>query len=122
MKKICLKKGLSYTTSWFSCMKGIPVEVEDDVAERLMGTGRFEIVDMEHGDPAPTVVSYASADIRSMKKDEIVAFAKDHGIDIEGCKNNGERIERIKRELDVKDFTQADTEEELGGEHEEALD
>ena len=110
MKKICLKAGLSYAAKGFSCIKGIPVDVEDDVAEKLMGTGRFESADMSPEISEPMDDSFAAIDISSMKKDEMIAFAKAHGIDIEGCKNNGERIEQIQRELDVKGFTQAEPE------------
>lgn len=111
MKRICLKEGLSYATKGFSCIKGIPADVEDDLAEKLMGTGRFEIADGGLEAPEPTDYSSAPADISSMKKAEMAAFAKAHGIDLEGCKNNGERIARIQSELDVKGFTQAETEE-----------
>ncbi|WP_300781938.1 hypothetical protein [uncultured Acetatifactor sp.] len=122
MKKICLKSGLSYAAKGFSCIKGIPVDVEDDVAEKLMGTGRFEIADEGLEASEPTDGGSAPADIRSMKKDELIAFAEAHGIDIEGCNNNGERVSRIQDALDVMGFAQADYEEESGGEHEEALD
>ncbi len=122
MKKICLKTGLSYAAKGFSCIKGIPVDVEDEVAEKLMGTGRFEIADEGLEAPGPMDDGPAPADIRSMKKDELIAFAEAHGIDIQGCNNNGERVSRIQDALDVMDFAQADYEEESGGEHEEALD
>lgn len=113
MKKICLKVGLSYAAKGFSCIKGIPVDVEDGVAERLMRTGRFGIAD--------TVPDSESADISSMKKDELIAFAEAHGIDLEGCKNNNERIERIQSEISVKEFVQIPAEEEEAP-HEEAVD
>lgn len=121
MKKICLKAGLSYAAKGFSCIKGIPVDVEDEVAERLMGTGRFEAADEGLEAPGPTDDGAAPADIRSMKKDELIAFAEAHGIDIAGCNNNGERVSRIQDALDVMGFAQAGH-GESGGEHEEALD
>lgn len=45
MRKVCLKTGLSYVAKGISCRKGKVMDVEDDVAEKLMKTGRFEAVD-----------------------------------------------------------------------------
>ncbi len=117
MKKICLKVGLSYAARGFSCVKGIPVEVEDDIAADLLKTGRFDIVDaaLESADAPGEPSVFAS-----MKKDDLIAFAKEHGIDVEGCKNNGERIQRIQDAMALDEFTRADPEEEVP--HEEALD
>lgn len=117
MKIICLKTGLSYAAKGFSCVKGSPVEVEDDIADGLMKTGRFDIVDVGF-EAAKT--SDRSADIASMKKGELTAFAKEHGIDIEDCKNNGERIQRIQDVMALEGFTQAVLGKEVP--HEEALD
>ena len=47
MKKLSLIKGLSYSLRGFSCVKGKPFEVEDELAEQLIGTGRFEEMAME---------------------------------------------------------------------------
>ena len=41
MKRLKLNQGLSYTTKGFSCIKGAPFDAEDDLAEKLLGTGRF---------------------------------------------------------------------------------
>lgn len=117
MKKVCLKTGLSYVAKGISCRKGKVVEVEDDVAARLLKTGRFEIMGMESVVPefvdlAPESLapeSPASAgtptNITSMKKDELIAFAEEQGIDVADCKNNEERIQRIQGEMDLKAFT-----------------
>ena len=120
MKKVCLKTGLSYAIKGFSCVRGIAVDVEDDIAEKLMRTGRFEITDMLPVSQTAAPAS-ESADIPSMKKDELIAFAEAHDIDLEGCKNNNERIERIQSEISVKEFVQIPAEEEEAP-HEEAVD
>lgn len=111
MKKVCLKVGLSYTTKGFSCVKGKPVYVEDDIAAKLAKTGRFDIADANSKDPESVGAADESANIASMKKDELIAFATEHGISIEGCKNNDERIERIQSVLSVSGFTQMSLEE-----------
>lgn len=118
MKKVCLMTGLSYVAKGISCMKGKAVDVEDDVAERLMKTGRFEITDVEpmipgFAEPASEFLAPEgkSANITSMKKDELIAFAEAQGIDVADCKNNEERIQRIQSEMDLKAFTQLASEE-----------
>lgn len=105
MRNMELKKGLSYSMKGFSCIKGNPVSVEDDVAEKLLATGRFEEV------AVAAVVSEGESevsadDIASMKKDDLIAFAAVHDIDISDCKNNEERIERIQGVLGLASFTQ----------------
>ena len=42
MKKLKLIQGLSYAVRGFSCVKGVPFNIEDNIAERLLSTGRFE--------------------------------------------------------------------------------
>lgn len=121
MKKVCLKTGLSYAIKGFSCVKGIAVDVEDDIAEKLIRTGRFEIITDTVPVSGTVAPAFESADISSMKKDELIAFAEAHGIDLEGCKNNNERIERIQSEISVKEFAQIPAEEEEAP-HEEAVD
>lgn len=113
MKKICLKTGISYIAKGISCRKGKVVEVEDDVAARLVKTGRFEIVDTV---PVDTDTESAppedkSANIASMKKDELIAFAEAQGIDVADCKNNEERIRKIQSEMDIKAFARLASEE-----------
>lgn len=105
MRNLELKKGLSYSMKGFSCIKGNPVSVEDDVAEKLLATGRFEEV------AVAAVVSEGESevsadDIASMKKDDLIAFAAVHDIDISDCKNNEERIERIQGVLGLASFAQ----------------
>ncbi len=123
MKKVCLKTGLSYVAKGISCRKGKVVEVEDDVAARLLKTGRFEIMGMESvvpefvdpvpESPAPESPAPAGTptNITSMKKDELIAFAEEQGIDVADCKNNEERIQRIQSEMDIKAFARLASEE-----------
>lgn len=111
MKKVCLKAGLSYVAKGVSCMKGKAVDVEDNVAERLMKTGRFEIMDVESVVPEFVAPAGNSVNITSMKKEELIAFAEEHGIDVADCKNNEERIHRIQSEMDVKAFARLASEE-----------
>ncbi|EOS22024.1 MAG: hypothetical protein K1W27_07000 [Lachnospiraceae bacterium] len=42
MRRLKLIQGLSYAVRGFSCALGVPFGVEDDLAERLLFTGRFE--------------------------------------------------------------------------------
>lgn len=123
MKKVCLKTGLSYVAKGISCRKGKVVEVEDDVAARLLKTGRFEIMGMESvvpefvdpvpESPAPESPAPAGTptNITSMKKDELIAFAEEQGIDVADCKNNEERIQRIQSEMDINAFARLASEE-----------
>lgn len=41
MRKLELKQGLSYAVKGYSCVKGVPFHIEDEMAERLLATGRF---------------------------------------------------------------------------------
>lgn len=105
MRNLELIKGLSYSMKGFSCIKGNPVSVEDDVAEKLLATGRFEEA------AVAAVVSegereVSADDIAAMKKDDLIAFAAVHDIDISDCKNNEERIERIQGVLGLASFAQ----------------
>jgi hypothetical protein len=106
MKNLILKKGLSYSMKGFSCTRGNPVSVEDDVATILLATGRFE----EGGTPdAPETEKskdVSAEDITKMKKDELIEFAEAHDIDIADCSNNDERIARIQGALGLASFAQ----------------
>ncbi len=42
MRRLKLIQGLSYAVRGFSCALGVSFDVEDDLAERLLFTGRFE--------------------------------------------------------------------------------
>ena len=103
MRKVCLKTGLSYVAKGISCRKGKVMDVEDDVAEKLMKTVPI--------DPEPVAPDGKSANITSMKKDELIAFAEAQGIDVSDCKNNEERIQRIQSGMDINAFARLASEE-----------
>lgn len=44
MKRLKLIKGLSFCMMDFSCKKGEPFCVDDEKAEELLSTGRFEML------------------------------------------------------------------------------
>lgn len=46
MKRLELTKGLSFSTMKFSCKKGEPFCVDDEVAEELLSTGRFKLLEV----------------------------------------------------------------------------
>lgn len=106
MKNLELIKGLSYNIKGFSCTKGNPVSVEDDVAEKLLATGRFEEVPADDAPNADKNPEVSADDIAVMKKEELIAFAETHEIDIADCKNNEERIARIQGALGLASFVQ----------------
>lgn len=110
MKKLVLKTGLSYSTKDLKCIKGSPFDVEDGVAEKLMATGRFEELQAETSDPDQKKAPANVDNFSLMKKDDLIAYAASHGINIEDCKNNEERIERIKDALAVNEFAQSGSE------------
>ncbi len=105
MRRLKLIQGLSYAVRGFSCALGVPFEVEDDLAKRLLFTGRFEELpcvpdndDVE--DEAENTLQFSerelSADgIAKMKKAELEALAAEKQIDISDCSNNNERADKI---------------------------
>ena len=111
MRKIKLSRGLSYAMKGFLCVKGIPFDVEDDLAKKLLETGRFEEVSVEEPGRKEEKEEFSADDIARMKKDQLVTFAVEHGIDINDCKNNDERIERIQGILGMASFVQMDLED-----------
>lgn len=110
MKKLKLKKGLSYSIKGFSCKKESPFSVEDNLAEKLLETGRFEQISTEQEVSKPVNQELSADDIATMKKDELLAYAAAHNIDVEDCKNNEERIERIQGALGLVSFVQMNLE------------
>jgi hypothetical protein len=106
MKNLILKKGLSYSMKGFSCTKGNPVSVEDDVAAKLLATGRFEEGETVDNPEPGNTKEVSAEDIQKMKKDELIEFAAAHNINIADCSNNDERIERIQGALGLASFAQ----------------
>lgn len=124
MKRLELVNGLSYSARGVNCKKGEPFAVSDELAAKLMATGRFatvgEVVDEtppaappangagnppvngngEGGQQTVPPAEFLSADkIDHMTKPELIDLAIEKGIDISECKNNTERAERICRAL-----------------------
>lgn len=99
MKKIILVKGRSYSTREISCDRSDPIEVyDDDFYNKLMKTGRFKELQIVNED---NVTNFGKGEdsvkiFDQMKKDELIAYAEEKGIDISECKNNEERIVTIK--------------------------
>lgn len=122
MRRLKLIQGLSYAVRGFSCALGVPFDVGEDFAKRLLSTGRFEELqsvsadnneteddvepdwnDTEKADVAPNhegvsqpIERELSADaIAKLKKAELEALAAERNIDISDCNNNNERAARI---------------------------
>lgn len=106
MKRLKLNQGLSYAMKGFSCVKGVLFNAEDGLAEKLLKTGRFEEISEPFPDVEPEGKGLSADDIVGMKKDELIALAVEHGINIEDCKNNDERAGRIQSALGLASFVQ----------------
>ena len=130
MKKLSLIKGLSYSLRGFSCVKGKPFEVEDELAEQLIGTGRFEEMAMEMSeedvtppadlDPAiPPTTPPADLDpdgkqkrddeltaskVAKLRNEELFALAEEENISLDGCTKHDEYVKRINEALNLVDF------------------
>lgn len=130
MKKLSLIKGLSYSLRGFSCVKGKPFEVEDELAEQLIGTGRFEEMAMEMSeedvtppagtDPAiPPTTPPADLDhdgkqkqddeltaskVAKLRNEELLALAEEKNISLDGCTKHDEYVKRINEALNLVDF------------------
>lgn len=101
MKTLKLTKGLSYSTMKVSVKKGQTASFEDDVAKRLLATGKFVEVETEAEDADGDEDEDGSEDlsaeaIEKMTKEELLALAEEKGIDLSDCSNNTERAEKIK--------------------------
>ncbi len=129
MKKLVLNKGLSYSIRGFSCVKEKPFEVEDELAEQLLKTGRFtelqavaaeEIPFMPQGeetDETPVDTENQEVDkepeeeltaakVAKMRNEELIALAERKGINLDGCKKHDEYAERIQGALGLVDFSE----------------
>ena len=92
MKKLELIKGLSYSTMLFTAKKGASFIAENDLAERLLQTGKFKLIEEI---PEEKVI-IAAKNLDDMKKDELISYASEHGIDVAACKTNEDRISVIR--------------------------
>lgn len=107
MKKLVLNKGLS--VRGFSCYKGKPFLIDDEMAEKLLRTGRFkklEMVEVDSSDVEDNQGVELSAEvIEKMRKDELITLAKEKEIDLTGCEKKEEIVERIKGVLGFVNMT-----------------
>lgn len=114
MKKLVLKTGLSYNTKDLKCIKGSPFVIDDEKAEALLATGRFEDVSSVYGDGVPSTMNDVnpngaalSADVMAgMKKAELAELAAAKGIDISDCKNKEDIVNRINGVLGLASMVQ----------------
>lgn len=97
MKKLELKQGLSYAMRGFSCVRGVPFDVADDIAEKLLSTGRFEELQGGINDETEYIPEkeLSADDIAKLRKPELEKLAAEKNIDISGCANNDARVEKI---------------------------
>ncbi len=130
MRRLKLIQGLSYAVRGFSCTSGVPFDAEDDIAGRLLSTGRFEELQCvsagndepgdKTGDGTDDGTSVwmdlsgkelsgkeLSADgISRLKKAELEALAAEKGIDISDCANNDARAAKICGALGLASMVQ----------------
>lgn len=128
MKKLSLIKGLSYSLRGFSCVKGKPFEVEDELAEQLISTGRFEKMEMSEEDvtppadtdPANTLTTppadldpdgkqkqddeLTASKVAKLRNEELLALAEEKNISLDGCAKHDEYVKRINEALNLVDF------------------
>lgn len=130
MKKLSLIKGLSYSLRGFSCVKGKPFEVENELAEQLIGTGRFEemAMDMSEEDVTPPADTdpaipptappvdldpdgkqkqddeLTASKVAKLRNEELLALAEEKNISLDGCSKHDEYVKRINETLNLVDF------------------
>lgn len=98
MRRLKLIQGLSYAVRGFSCALGVPFDVGEDFAKRLLSTGRFEelqSVSADNNVSLPIERELSADAIAKLKKAELEALAAERNIDISDCNNNNERAARI---------------------------
>lgn len=127
MKKLVLKTGLSYSTKDLKCIKGSPFVIDDEKAEALLATGRFEEIPAATGDDVPFEMGGMSVDnvvtpamndadrggavlsadaVAGMKKAELAELAAAKGIDISDCKNKEDIVNRINGAMGLASMVQ----------------
>lgn len=130
MKRLLLNTGLSYSIRGFSCVKGEPFEVEDELAEQLLATGRFDeqsVIDNhaeesdtdnpgtgeedeqqekpENGAGAGVEDGLTASKVSQMRNADLLALAEEKNISLEGCSKHDEYVERINGALGLVDFS-----------------
>lgn len=106
MIKLKLIKGLSYRGGRDGSLKATKdkpfcyVETMEE-AQEAIASGHFQMVEGEQAIPGKPVNDIPPAKaVDDMTKDELLAYAKEKGIDLSECKNNDERKETIKKALE----------------------
>lgn len=102
MFKLKLIKGLSYSGIVLATAKEPFVIVDnEETALAAVETGYFKIV--EHSENIPDEKNgenkAANKDWKKLNKEELIAFANEHNIDVSSCKNQDERIALIETAL-----------------------
>lgn len=104
MFKLKLIKGLSYNGIVSATAKNPYVTVDDKkTALAAVDTGYFKIVDNSKkdndGQNANGTNNENPKDWKKLNKDDLIAFANEHNIDVSACKNQDERIAIIEAVL-----------------------
>lgn len=102
MFKLKLVKGLSYSGIVSATAKDPFVTVDsEETALAAVETGYFEIVERSENIPDGKngESKEAHKDWKKLNKEELIAFANEHNIDVSSCKNQDERIALIETAL-----------------------
>lgn len=98
MAVLKLIKGRSYARTGLSCKKGVPFNVDKELAKELLLSGRFlqleEIAEIDG--PGEDKAGEQTEDIASMKMEDLKKYAVENGIDIAGLKKKDEILDAIK--------------------------
>lgn len=99
MAKVKLIKARSYSGIVRATAKQPIVDVSDEEAQALVATGYFalcasaEVPDVSENEDEESVPDYEA--LSDMTKAELVSYAENNGIDIEGCKTKADILEAI---------------------------
>lgn len=99
MAKVRLIKARSYSGLIRATAKQPIVDVSDEDAQALVATGYFgfyaaaENEDVTENEDGESVPDYEA--LSEMTKAELVSYAENNGIDIEGCKTKADILEAI---------------------------
>lgn len=98
MKRLILVKGRSYSTKRYTAWKGIPFEMEEEAADLLLKTGRFQEIPVEMKGEADDAVKEDGLprNFFDMTKSELESFAVANDIDLRGCKTKGEILAKLE--------------------------
>lgn len=104
MKRLKLTKGLSFSMKNFSCKKGEPFCVDDEKAEELLSTGRFEVLGVVDKSPKTEAngeldknQSPVSDDTQNPQSDNL-DHDKEPGKSDDGAELTAEVIEKMKKD------------------------